>query len=110
MIFFLPFFGVQVTVRDDGRPPLSSTTRIVVEVADINDHGPEFEQKFYTVQIPATPSTDKPFFQVRNSPVVALTKNIFANVSNVFLNPPEDGLSALERDNRRSCFHPTLSK
>ncbi|XP_014600494.1 PREDICTED: fat-like cadherin-related tumor suppressor homolog isoform X3 [Polistes canadensis] len=54
---------LEVTVRDDGRPPLSSTTRIVVEVADVNDHGPEFEQKFYTVQIPATPSTDKPFFQ-----------------------------------------------
>lgn len=65
-------------MRDDGRPPLSSTTRIVVEVADINDHGPEFEQKFYTVQIPATPSTDKPFFQVRNSPIAPLTKNIFA--------------------------------
>lgn len=62
---------LQVTVRDDGRPPLSSTTRIVIEVADINDHGPEFEQKFYTVQIPASPATDKPLFQVRisSSPV-----------------------------------------
>jgi len=54
----------QVTVRDDGRPPLSSTTRVVIEVADVNDHGPVFEQKFYTVQIPASPATDKPLFQV----------------------------------------------
>lgn len=54
----------QVTVRDDGSPPLSSTTRVVIEVTDVNDHGPEFEQKFYTVQIPASPSTDKPLFQV----------------------------------------------
>lgn len=58
---------LQVTVRDNGRPPLSSTTRIVIEVADINDHGPEFEQKFYTVQIPASPATDKPLFQVQIS-------------------------------------------
>jgi len=57
----------QVTVRDNGRPPLSSTTRIVIEVADVNDHGPEFEQKFYTVQIPASPATDKPLFQVQIS-------------------------------------------
>ncbi|XP_024879658.1 fat-like cadherin-related tumor suppressor homolog isoform X4 [Temnothorax curvispinosus] len=55
---------LEVTVRDNGRPPLSSTTRVVIEVADINDHGPEFEQKFYTVQIPASPATDKPLFQV----------------------------------------------
>lgn len=54
----------QVTVRDNGRPPLSSTTRVVIQVADINDHGPEFEQKFYKVQIPASPATDKPLFQV----------------------------------------------
>ncbi|XP_029031863.2 fat-like cadherin-related tumor suppressor homolog isoform X7 [Osmia bicornis bicornis] len=54
---------LEVTVRDDGRPSLSSTTRVVISVADINDHGPEFEQKFYTVQIPASPSTDKPLFQ-----------------------------------------------
>ncbi|XP_026296983.1 fat-like cadherin-related tumor suppressor homolog isoform X4 [Apis mellifera] len=55
---------LEVTVRDDGWPSLSSTTRVVIAVADINDHGPEFEQKFYTVQIPASPSTDKPLFQV----------------------------------------------
>jgi len=56
--------STQVTVRDDGRPLLSSTTRVVIEVADVNDHGPVFEQKFYTVQIPASPATDKPLFQV----------------------------------------------
>ncbi|XP_054014590.1 fat-like cadherin-related tumor suppressor homolog isoform X2 [Hylaeus anthracinus] len=55
---------LEVTVRDDGRPSLSSTTRVVIAVADINDHGPEFEQKFYTVQIPASPSIEKPLFQV----------------------------------------------
>ena len=52
-------------MRDDGRPPLSSTTRVVVEVQDINDHGPKFDQKYYTVRIPASLDTEKPLFQVR---------------------------------------------
>lgn len=60
-------FVHQVTVKDDGTPSLSSTTRIVVQVDDVNDHGPMFEQKFYTVQIPASPiasSQQDPLFQV----------------------------------------------
>ncbi|XP_031780785.1 fat-like cadherin-related tumor suppressor homolog isoform X4 [Nasonia vitripennis] len=55
---------LEVTVRDDGRPVLSSTTRVVVQVDDVNDHSPVFEEKFYMVQIPASPSLDKPLFQV----------------------------------------------
>ncbi|XP_044594516.1 fat-like cadherin-related tumor suppressor homolog isoform X4 [Cotesia glomerata] len=55
---------LEVSVRDNGTPPLSSTTRVIVQVEDINDHGPEFEQKFYTVRIPASPNIDKPLFQV----------------------------------------------
>ncbi|XP_015586979.1 fat-like cadherin-related tumor suppressor homolog isoform X2 [Cephus cinctus] len=54
---------LEVTVRDNGRPPLSSTTRVVVEVEDINDHAPVFEQKFYSVQIPASAPLDKPILQ-----------------------------------------------
>ena len=51
-------------MKDNGQPALSSTTRVVVRVDDTNDHGPEFEQKFYIVQIPASPDIDKPLFQV----------------------------------------------
>lgn len=50
---------------DNGIPQLSSTTRIVVEVEDINDHGPEFDQKLYKVQIPANAKLDQALFQVR---------------------------------------------
>ncbi|XP_014210543.1 fat-like cadherin-related tumor suppressor homolog [Copidosoma floridanum] len=54
---------LEVTVKDDGRPALSSMTRVVVQVEDVNDHSPVFEEKFYIVQIPALPSPDKPLFQ-----------------------------------------------
>lgn len=49
---------------DNGVPQLSSTTRVVVAVEDINDHNPEFDQKFYKVQIPANAIIDQTLFQV----------------------------------------------
>ncbi|XP_076345079.1 fat-like cadherin-related tumor suppressor homolog [Tachypleus tridentatus] len=33
---------LEVTIMDSGSPPLSSTTRVVVKISDINDHDPEF--------------------------------------------------------------------
>lgn len=42
----------QVSVTDNGHPPLSSTTRVVVNVADINDHPPVFLQRLFRIKIP----------------------------------------------------------
>ena len=39
---------------DNGLPSLSSSTRVVVSVDDVNDNAPEFLERFYKVQIPAT--------------------------------------------------------
>ncbi|XP_058065437.1 fat-like cadherin-related tumor suppressor homolog [Anopheles bellator] len=54
---------LEVLVMDNGEPQLSSTTRVVVQVEDINDHAPEFDQKMYKVQIPANAKIDQPLFQ-----------------------------------------------
>lgn len=56
---------LQVLISDNGAPSLSSTTRVVIKVEDINDNSPEFvEQAFYTVTIPATGNYDRAMFQV----------------------------------------------
>ncbi|KAL1490534.1 hypothetical protein ABEB36_013210 [Hypothenemus hampei] len=55
---------LEVTITDNGEPPLSSTTRVVIKVDDINDNAPEFEQAFYSVTIPATGDYDRAMFQV----------------------------------------------
>lgn len=60
-------------MSDNGTPPLSSTTRVVVKVDDINDNGPEFEQAFYSVTIPATGNYDRAMFQVS---ILVLSYNI----------------------------------
>lgn len=54
----------QVVIVDNGIPQLSSTTRVVITVEDINDHAPDFEQKFFKVQIPSNAVVDQALFQV----------------------------------------------
>lgn len=43
----------QVLVMDGGNPALSSSTRVVVTVDDVNDNAPEFLERFYKVHIPS---------------------------------------------------------
>ena len=46
---------LKVVVTDSGSvPPLSSSTRVVVTVEDVNDNSPEFLERFYKIQIPNT--------------------------------------------------------
>nr|CAD7256660.1 unnamed protein product [Timema shepardi] len=55
--------NVLVTISDNGEPPLSSTTRVVIAVEDVNDHAPQFKQNFYKVNIPESTNHDLPLFQ-----------------------------------------------
>ncbi|PKK19735.1 protocadherin gamma-B1 [Columba livia] len=43
---------VTVVARDQGRPSLSSSTALVLEVSDVNDNAPVFDQAEYTVRVP----------------------------------------------------------
>lgn len=53
-------------IIDDGEPTqLSSTTRVVISVQDINDNAPEFDQKTYNVEIPSNAEINQKLFQVR---------------------------------------------
>ncbi|XP_046644672.1 fat-like cadherin-related tumor suppressor homolog isoform X5 [Daphnia pulicaria] len=45
---------LEVMVIDNGNPTLSSSTRVVVTVDDVNDNAPEFLERFYKIQIPAS--------------------------------------------------------
>ncbi|KAL9905398.1 fat-like cadherin-related tumor suppressor homolog isoform X2 [Glossina fuscipes] len=45
---------LEISISDNGNPSLASTTRIVVIVDDINDHNPQFDQRFYKIQVPST--------------------------------------------------------
>ncbi|XP_037364234.1 protocadherin alpha-4-like [Talpa occidentalis] len=45
----VPSYGVVVTARDGGSPPLSATASVWVEVADVNDNAPAFAQPEHMV-------------------------------------------------------------
>ncbi|KAL8622280.1 hypothetical protein ACOMHN_043803 [Nucella lapillus] len=40
-----------VTARDNGEPPLSGSTTVVIAVRDVNDKQPEFETSFYNARV-----------------------------------------------------------
>lgn len=63
----MKIFFEQVLVLDNGLPQLSSTTRVVIQVEDVNDHSPEFETKLYKVQIPSNAVLEQRLFQVCKS-------------------------------------------
>ncbi|XP_014384497.1 PREDICTED: protocadherin beta-13-like [Myotis brandtii] len=47
-----PELRLTLTALDGGSPPQSGTAQVYIEVVDINDNAPEFEQPFYRVHIP----------------------------------------------------------
>ena len=62
-------------VIDNGNPTLSSSTRVVVTVDDVNDNAPEFLERFYKIQIPAT------IISHPESAVLQVLKFIFGNLT-----------------------------
>ncbi|XP_074169766.1 protocadherin beta-13-like [Rhinolophus sinicus] len=47
-----PELRLTLIAQDGGSPPRSGTAQVYIEVTDINDNAPEFEQPYYNVQIP----------------------------------------------------------
>ncbi|GFT62553.1 fat-like cadherin-related tumor suppressor, partial [Nephila pilipes] len=43
---------LEISVSDNGDPALTSSTRIVVKVLDVNDHAPSFFQRLQRCYIP----------------------------------------------------------
>lgn len=54
----------QVTISDNGDPPLTSTTRVVVKVLDVNDHAPTFFQRLQRCYVPQMPKQGPTLCQV----------------------------------------------
>ncbi|NXF31776.1 CAD23 protein, partial [Nyctibius bracteatus] len=51
------FYGLVVTVEDEGNPSLSATTTVYVTVLDENDNAPAFQQQLYEVTLDEGPAT-----------------------------------------------------
>ncbi|XP_021006554.1 protocadherin beta-16-like [Mus caroli] len=62
-----PELRLTLTALDGGSPPRSGTAQVLIEVVDINDNAPKFQQPTYRVQIP------------ENSPTGTLVLTVSAN-------------------------------
>lgn len=62
-----PELRLTLTALDGGAPPRSGTAQVLIEVVDINDNAPKFQQPTYRVQIP------------ENSPTGSLVLTVSAN-------------------------------
>ncbi|KAG8191618.1 hypothetical protein JTE90_018547 [Oedothorax gibbosus] len=55
---------LEITVSDNGVSPLTSTTRVVVKVIDVNDHAPTFFQRLQRCYVPQQPKQGPTLCQV----------------------------------------------
>uniref|UniRef100_A0ACB8EIB1 Uncharacterized protein n=1 Tax=Sphaerodactylus townsendi TaxID=933632 RepID=A0ACB8EIB1_9SAUR len=51
---------LEVSVSDNGEPPLKSTSRVVLEVMDVNDNAPSFPHKLFVVNLPEKVASETP--------------------------------------------------
>uniref|UniRef100_A0A8D0GHX8 FAT atypical cadherin 2 n=1 Tax=Sphenodon punctatus TaxID=8508 RepID=A0A8D0GHX8_SPHPU len=51
---------LEVSVSDNGDPALTSTSRVVLQVLDINDNPPSFPHKLFMVQLPERAASETP--------------------------------------------------
>ncbi|KAM5214007.1 protocadherin gamma-B2 isoform 1-T1 [Hipposideros larvatus] len=48
----IPEYNVTILATDRGKPPLSSSTTITLQITDVNDNAPVFQQSAYLVHVP----------------------------------------------------------
>ncbi|XP_032741836.1 LOW QUALITY PROTEIN: protocadherin gamma-B7-like [Rattus rattus] len=60
-----PGYNVTITATDRGKPPLSSSTTITLNVADVNDNAPVFQQQAYLINLPENNQPGTSITQVR---------------------------------------------
>nr|XP_004397919.2 PREDICTED: protocadherin gamma-B3 [Odobenus rosmarus divergens] len=46
-----PEYNITITVTDRGKPPLSSNRSVTLNIIDVNDNAPVFEQAFYLIHV-----------------------------------------------------------
>lgn len=77
-------YNLTVQAVDQGTPQLSSVTNLIVNVQDINDNPPEFENKYYFATVPEIDAVGKLFFSLLTS--LFLTKEFLAQFLKIMPN------------------------
>ncbi|XP_029439856.1 protocadherin gamma-B2-like [Rhinatrema bivittatum] len=60
-------YNVTIVATDKGYPPLSTSKTIQIQITDINDNAPIFDQMSYTVYVPENNLSGAPIFKINAS-------------------------------------------
>ncbi|CAI9170591.1 unnamed protein product [Rangifer tarandus platyrhynchus] len=82
-----------LTAQDGGSPPRSGTANVRIEVMDINDNAPQFQQLLYKVNIPENSPVGSLVVTVSASDV---DSGLYGKISYAFFQPSEDISKTLE--------------
>ncbi|XP_037960460.1 fat-like cadherin-related tumor suppressor homolog [Teleopsis dalmanni] len=55
---------IEISISDNNLLELTSITRVVIIVEDVNDHSPEFDNRFYRIEVPSTTKINNSIYQV----------------------------------------------
>ncbi|XP_039630311.1 protocadherin gamma-A11-like isoform X2 [Polypterus senegalus] len=58
-------YNITIVAKDEGEPPLSSSHTITLDISDINDNSPKFEEQYYKTYVIENNSPGSSFFSVR---------------------------------------------
>uniref|UniRef100_A0A8C0QRS6 Cadherin domain-containing protein n=1 Tax=Chelonoidis abingdonii TaxID=106734 RepID=A0A8C0QRS6_CHEAB len=62
-----PEYNITITATDKGSPPLSTQKTILLQISDINDNAPVFENPSYTAYVPENNPSGASIFSVKAS-------------------------------------------
>ncbi|NXR16061.1 PCDGH protein, partial [Semnornis frantzii] len=60
----IPHYNITITARDRGSPALSSSAELVLEVSDVNDNAPVFEEEVYSAYVAENNAAGAPVLRV----------------------------------------------
>ncbi|KAL8194357.1 UNVERIFIED_CONTAM: Protocadherin alpha-C2 [Gekko kuhli] len=85
----VPAYNITITATDAGAPPLTSHRTIQVDISDVNDNPPRFEEPAYSVYIP---ENNTPGVSLCTAKAIDLDAEENASISYSLLNGKIEGL------------------
>nr|XP_056703533.1 protocadherin Fat 2 [Euleptes europaea] len=90
---------LEVSVSDNGEPPLKSTSKVVLQVMDVNDNAPTFSHKLFVVNLPEKVASETPLPVYRMIAIDhdegmnrQITYSLEENIDGFFSIHPETGM------------------
>nr|XP_015205333.1 PREDICTED: protocadherin Fat 2 [Lepisosteus oculatus] len=94
---------LEVTVSDNGKPPLRSTATVIIQVLDVNDNSPRFAHKLFYVRLPERQDVREPQEVYRmiahdndDGPNARVTYSLKEDADNTFSIDPITGIVSSE--------------